>query len=87
MSQSARYVESAVLGHLEAARTAQRAWSEAHEQIASEYEARVTQAAAWRLLAMADADDKYRAAHGQATAQLVMALPAEITQAIETGEV
>lgn len=85
MSVTARHMEDAVVTHLEAAMAAHRAWAAEQEQIAQHYEALVTQAAAWRVQAMADADDRYRAAHGQASAQLVLNLPAQITRAIESG--
>lgn len=85
MSIAARHVEDAVVTHLESAMAAHRAWAAEQEQIAQHYEQLVTQAAAWRVRAMADADDRYRAEHGQATAQLVLNLPLAITRAIESG--
>lgn len=78
-------MEDATLAHLEATMEAHRAWTGEQEAIAAHYEQMLVQAAAWRVQAMADADSRYRAAHGQATAQLVTQLPQPIRLAIESG--
>lgn len=85
MSLAARHMEDAVTTHLETALGAHRAWAEEQERIALHYEALVIQAVAWRVQAMADCDSRYRANHGQSTAQLVLDLPAQVRQAIESG--
>lgn len=85
MSLAARHMEDATVTHLESAMAAHRAWAAEQERIALHYEQLVTEAAAWRVEAMADADSRYRAAHGQATAQLVNQLPQPIRLAIESG--
>lgn len=85
MSVAARHVEDAAVSHIEATMAAHRAWAASQEAIAQRYEQLIVEAAAWRIRAMADADDAYRAEHGKATAQLVLGLPAPIRQQIESG--
>lgn len=85
MSIAARHVEDAAVTHIEQTMAAHRAWAANQEAIAEHYEQLITQAAAWRIRAMADADDSYRAEHGKATAQLILGLPAPIRQQIESG--
>lgn len=86
MSLADRYLEESVGRHMEGTLEAHRAWSAAQEAIAAEYEARTAQLAAWRVMQMADADSRYRAALGTQTSQLVTQLPPVITRAIESGQ-
>jgi len=85
MSVAARHIEDAVVTHLERAMAAHRDWAATQEAIAQRYEQLVTEAAAWRVQAMADADSRYRAAHGTATAELVNGLPNPIRLELESG--
>lgn len=85
MSVAARHVEDAAVSHIEATMAAHRAWAQNQEAIADHYEQLIAQAAAWRIRAMADADDAYRTEHGKATAQLVLGLPPVISRQLESG--
>lgn len=85
MSVAARHVEDAAVSHIEQTMAAHRAWADNQTAIAEHYEQLIIQAAAWRIRAMADADDAYRAEHGKATAQLILGLPSPIRQQIESG--
>ena len=85
MSVAARHVEDAAVSHIEATMAAHRAWATNQEAIAQRYEQLIIEAAAWRIRAMADADDAYRTEHGKATAQLVLGLPAPIRHELEAG--
>lgn len=83
MSIAARTMEELVSSHLEQSLAAHRAWSEAQEAIAQEFEQRVAQLCAWRIQAMSDADSRYRANHGVATSLLVRDLPQNVMLALE----
>lgn len=85
MSLADRYLEESVGRHMSGTLDAHRAWTDEQTAIAAEYERRTEQLAAWRVIAMADADSRYRAALGIHTSQLVSQLPPGITRAIEQG--
>jgi hypothetical protein len=83
MSLSDRQLDEAVMTHMQATLEAHRAWQADQVAIATEYEQRAAQLAAWRIEAMADADSRYRAAHGVASSQLVTQQSADVTRALE----
>lgn len=86
MSIAARTMEELVSDHLEHSMAAHRAWSEAQEAIAAEFEERVARLCAWRIQAMSDADSRYRANHGTATSLLVRQLPGNVQRALEARQ-
>lgn len=83
MSVAARTMEDLVADHLQHSLAAHRAWSEAQEAIAAEFEERVARLCAWRIEAMSDADSRYRANHATATSLLVRELPGNVQRALE----
>lgn len=86
MSVAARTMEELVSDHLEHSLAAHRAWSEAQEAIALEFEERVARLCAWRIEAMSAADSRYRANHATATSLLVRELPGNVQRALESRQ-
>lgn len=76
-------MEELVTDHMQHSLASHRAWAEAQEAIAAEFEQRVAQLCAWRIQAMSDADSRYRANHATATSLLVRDLPQNVQLALE----
>lgn len=83
MSISDRQLDEAIMQHMQATLEAHRAWQQEQTAIAAEYDQRVSALVAWRVEAMADADSRYRAAHGVASSQLVTQQAPEVIRALE----